>query len=676
MKNLNIKKISAYNFLAFGPDGVEINFQKLKNIVLIKGKNLDYLKDLKRFDKAKFRDSSNGSGKSSVQEIICYALYGKTIKNPKKISKDDVVNNLYKKNCKVEMFFDDYKILRTRSPDSLRLWKSEDGVWNKDTEITQGKQQDTQSKIDSIIGTNYDVFISTSIFTDDQANCFLESDLSSKRSIIENLLSLDIYRSRFEYSKNLLKDSKSKIKNYSSEYEILVDTKSNLDKRLSSAKSSEAGWKNSKEEELKRILKEIKIKISDLESLNNDKYQKNYEQAQNKIKTINESIDLINLEIESLQVSLSEIKEQSKLKEAALKKSQDKFNEVNTAANDKKNRLKQILDEISKLKKKNSEKKCSYCFSTIDPNNFIEIIKNLEEEQKALKSDLSNLEIDINKINLSDIKNDCEDFCKNIKKIEDKISKKNEVYKNLRQEYKELSLIKEPTTNTEKSVLEKEIEVLKSKAKDLKEEYLNNSPYIQVIKDIEVDILDVEKNINQKKSCIQEIEKDIPYLDFWVEAFGDTGIRKWVVDSIVPILNKKLTYLMSVLDNNRLNIEFDNELQEKIYKNIDGKEIIFKYHTLSAGQKRRLNLAVSQSFSHIMMNSIGSCPSLVFLDEVTTNIDPVGVLGIYNLICELSEDRQVFVTTHDPDLLEMLNGCDTLNFEMENGISVLKNILT
>ena len=133
---------------------------------------------------------------------------------------------------------------------------------------------------------------------------------------------------------------------------------------------------------------------------------------------------------------------------------------------------------------------------------------------------------------------------------------------------------------------------------------------------------------------------------------------------------------MSVLDNNRLNIEFDNELQEKIYKNIDGKEIIFKYHTLSAGQKRRLNLAVSQSFSHIMMNSIGSCPSLVFLDEVTTNIDPVGVLGIYNLICELSEDRQVFVTTHDPDLLEMLNGCDTLNFEMENGISVLKNILT
>lgn len=129
---------------------------------------------------------------------------------------------------------------------------------------------------------------------------------------------------------------------------------------------------------------------------------------------------------------------------------------------------------------------------------------------------------------------------------------------------------------------------------------------------------------------------------------------------------------MLVLDNNRLKIEFDNKLQERIYKIIDGNEIEFKYHTLSAGQKRRLNLAVSQSFAHIMINSVGSCPGLVFLDEVTTNIDPIGVLGIYNLICELAEDRQVFVTTHDVDLLDMLSGCDTLNFEMENGISRLE----
>ena len=62
----------------------------------------------------------------------------------------------------------------------------------------------------------------------------------------------------------------------------------------------------------------------------------------------------------------------------------------------------------------------------------------------------------------------------------------------------------------------------------------------------------------------------------------------------------------------------------------------------------------------------------MFLDEVTTNIDPIGVNNIYHMICELAEDRQIFITTHDNDLLSMLSGSDILNLRMENGISRLE----
>ena len=68
-----------------------------------------------------------------------------------------------------------------------------------------------------------------------------------------------------------------------------------------------------------------------------------------------------------------------------------------------------------------------------------------------------------------------------------------------------------------------------------------------------------------------------------------------------------------------------------------------------------------------MTLSHGVCPSLVFLDEVTTNIDQIGVQGIYNMICELSKEKKVFVTTHDADLLSLLYGCGTINLEMKNG---------
>jgi ABC-type multidrug transport system ATPase subunit len=99
--------------------------------------------------------------------------------------------------------------------------------------------------------------------------------------------------------------------------------------------------------------------------------------------------------------------------------------------------------------------------------------------------------------------------------------------------------------------------------------------------------------------------------------------------------------------------------------------IPYVYHAMSTGQRRRLNLAVSQSFAHVMSMSSGSIPSIVFLDEVSTNVDPLGVQGIYNMICELAEDKQVFVTTHDPDLLRMLQGTDVIKMVHEKGFTKL-----
>lgn len=669
MINLKIKSLKAYNFLAFGEDGVELNLEELGNIVLIKGKNLDYVKENKSDSKNK--ESSNGAGKSSIQEIMCYALYGKTIKNPKKISKDDVINNLLKKDCRVEIIFDDYKISRGRNPDFLRLWKSSEGKWTKENEITQGKSTDTQEKIESIIGINYEVFISTCVFSDDQSSNFLEADLANKRSIIENLLSLDVYRNRFEFSKNLLKENKLNIKQLSSEYDILENNKIILDKRLVSTKESEDSWINLKKNEVSKIIAEVKLKKEKLESLSQDKHQKNYENAKQRIEKINKEIDSITKEIDAFQSSFKDIEEKRSLLNKSLINKKDQIKEISRSLNEKNNLIEQNNIKINNLKNK-TNKKCEHCLSEINPDNFLDIIKNYEIQIKDYKKEVESLNIDLKKIDVSNLEKDTKKLDKEFNDLEKSISSKNSIYKSLREEHKKLALIKEPNTNTEKSVIEKEIEVLKIRAKELKSELLGSSPYEKVIKDLEKDISDSIEIIGKKKDSIKEIEKDIPYLEFWIDAFGDSGIRRWVVDSIIPMLNKKLKYLMMILDNNRLKIEFDNELRESIYKNIDDKDVKFKYHTLSAGQRRRLNLATNQSFAHIMIDSVGSCPSVVFLDEVTTNIDPIGVLGIFNLICELSEDRQVFVTTHDVDLLEMLSGCDVLNLEMKNGISKLE----
>jgi DNA repair exonuclease SbcCD ATPase subunit len=164
------------------------------------------------------------------------------------------------------------------------------------------------------------------------------------------------------------------------------------------------------------------------------------------------------------------------------------------------------------------------------------------------------------------------------------------------------------------------------------------------------------------------LEKELPYYEFWSVAFGDSGIRKFVIDGIIPALNAKIAYWMQFLIDGKIDLKFNNELEETIERNpSDGDP--FVYYGMSGGEKRRLNLAVSQAFAHVMMLSSGTCPNIVFLDEVTTNIDQIGVVGVYNMIVELAKDRQVFITTHDQNLLELLDGCDLINLEKRKGFT-------
>jgi len=249
--------------------------------------------------------------------------------------------------------------------------------------------------------------------------------------------------------------------------------------------------------------------------------------------------------------------------------------------------------------------------------------------------------------------------------------KVNDITNNLvstRREIGELSKIDKPVLGAEERILEDQIEELKKQAIGKKSEVDGPSPFVEILASAKDEAETKRVECKAKKKELEEAESDLPYYEFWVKAFGDAGIRRFVIDGIIPALNSKIAYWLQFLIDNKISLVFDNELEEIIERSPpDGDP--FVYNAMSGGERQRLNLTVSQAFSHVMMLSSGSSPSLVFLDEVTTNIDPIGVVGVYNMILELSKERQVFVTTHDQGLLAMLEGCETINLEKKDGFT-------
>lgn len=666
MKNLDFKYICAHNFLCFGPDGFELNFEKFENIVLIRGNNLD----IKEIDD---KVASNGVGKSSIPEIIVYTLFGKTIKHPKKISHRDVINNKVGKNLRTEVIWGDFRVVRTRKPDSLRIWQDENHEWKDESEITLGGIPATQKLIEEKIGLNYETFVNILIFTDNNAGSFLECDASDKRQIVENLLSLDKYRNFAEKAKDLKKDKKDSLKSLLFEYDTLLSQTEQLEKRADAAKFQEKQWKNQKKDEVIQLREKIKNFNESLSKTDKGSQLSLYLEAQKELEEINLNIDQEEKKQNQIEDALSSAKDKLNEKTRQKNSLQIKLDNVENTLEKFDGQVEDCEKEISRFEKSKGTK-CKFCFGEIAEDNYKNYIQEVNKKIFEIKKEISSSsttkkEIEENIEEVSGVIDKLNSAIISTKANYDKLLLK--ISKN-KKKVQELNKIEKPSSeDVSIKLIEEKINNLIDQISS-KEKELENSPFINIIETISKDLKTNSQQINNKKQEIEELEKDLPYYDFWVTAFGDSGIRKFVIDGIIPALNSRIAYWLQFLIDGKTKLEFNNELEEKIERNPpDGDP--FVYHAMSGGERRRLNLAVSQAFAYVMSLSSGVCPSLVFLDEVTTNIDPIGVIGVYNMIAELSKDRKVFITTHDQNLLDLLEGCELIKLEKSEGFTKIKN---
>lgn len=665
MRNLRFKYARAQNFLCFGEEGVEINFEQYRNIVCIKGKNLDV-------NNEDGSNASNGSGKSSIPEIIVYALYGKTIKKPKKLSHTNIINNKAEKPLTVELCWDDYRLVRTRNSDNkgtLRLWRSSEGKWNKKTEITEGGMPATQKEIERIVGLTYESFINIFIFSDDNTLPFLECDGPTKREIVENLLSLEKYRNYSQSAKDLLKALKDKIKELTKDYESLISYKEAAANRIIQIEKQEKDWYDARKKELDTILFEIRKRRDDLEKSKTGEALAAYQEAQEQIVALKARLPEFeaakaryNDTVAVCTTKLSVLEEKIARCADDFKKAETEYLKVAKIITDNK----KIIEDA----KNKSNKDCPYCGSFVDESKFSNIVENASQTvaSNAALFEEAKVSYDAVKSQHVGLVESKKIIDKGLIEARNRLMKVNSELSEIHCEISELSKKEKPNADISELLLAEQIELLKKQTEDKQEQLKGLTPFEGIKQNAFADLTNKIKECDDKKEDIKKAEKNVPYYEFWVKAFGDSGIRKYVIEGIIPTLNDRIEYWLQFLIDNKIKLTFDNELEETIDRfPFNGRPYI--YHGMSGGQRRRLNLTVAAAWSFISALNSGASLSLIFLDEVTMNMDVVGIQGIYRMICELAKEKQVFVIDHNEQLLQMLDGCDTIYLEMKDELS-------
>lgn len=210
MKRIKFQKVEFKNFLSYGNVWQTLQFNNGLNIIQ------GFIAETGK---------SNGSGKSSITELIPFALFGKTIKN---INKDKIVNWYNGKNCEVRLHFtvDDiqYKIIRGIKPNKFELWV--DGIERK----KPASVNDFQSEIESeVIGMDFKTFQNLIYFSPNNTISIINAGKPEKRKFLESLFDLSVYSKMLVEVNSKLTLNREKVLSIEGEKQSLLKEIDSLD---------------------------------------------------------------------------------------------------------------------------------------------------------------------------------------------------------------------------------------------------------------------------------------------------------------------------------------------------------------------------------------------------------------------------------------------------------------
>ena len=358
-----INKLTINNFLSFGPNNV-IDLTN-KGVTAIRGDNRD-------------TGSSNGSGKSSIACAVLWTLFGDTVRKLKSV--DDVINDQFGNNCFCSLEIENITVTRYRKHstfgNSLKLYV--DGV-----DKTCSDQKVTQKQINHLLNIEFNSFLSSIILTPDNKLNFLDDkNASFRRSIIEFILGIDLYKDYLFETKDCIKS--------------IENNKQNLNAITESYKSQIQQYKKK------------------LEELNARRQQ--FEDSRNKdIEELNKKLNILKQIDVNKQIKIHDYIKKAKELLIELNSKLLSFNKENMMKNAE---IGDLLKDYEKYKNL-TVKACGYCGSILDESKIRNIIDPISAKIERVKKS-----IEENKQKILELKNQYESIEKDMQRFKPELDEK------------------------------------------------------------------------------------------------------------------------------------------------------------------------------------------------------------------------------------------------------------
>jgi DNA repair exonuclease SbcCD ATPase subunit len=621
---MNITKVIVQNFLTL--QRAEIDLAD-RGLLLIQGDNKDDTSA-----------DSNGAGKSSIADAICWAIYGVTARG---VSTDAVVNKKSKKDCSVEIRLkdgaDEYRIIRYRKDATYKnqtlVQKKSPNPGEIPLDLHKGTERETQEVIDKLVGCSLEVF-QAAVYAGQEKMPDLPSMTDKQlKLMIEEAAGVEVLARAHVKAREKLNEATRKEAEIRAKVTNAQDLCKSLEEDLKNAIEQVAEFEDERKPQAKKLLAGVmpiqgnldalRDKIADELALDRGKELLDIATRFASVKHEREELDRLNAVVTVKQKAFATAEAVARLAK------QSHTNAVEA--------LRTISDKVGQP--------CGECGKAYCEHD-IEAVKKLREY------DLESATAELRKAaaTLKTAKDETQaasDAATAYRATMTDVTEMAARQKVLQDEVAQIEKMKKEAT-----AMEVEIERIKTAAKL---ELTKPNPYTMVKETTESRLKSVAATQATLEATLKEAEKEVALADSVVKVFGPSGVRAHILDTVTPYLNDRTSHYLSALADgnnkavwNTLTKSAKGELKEKFSIEVVNDKGAESFEGLSGGEKRKVRLACAMALQDMVASRATKPINIFVADEVDHALDESGLERLMTVLNDKAKERgTVLVISHN-----------------------------
>ena len=665
-----IKDIIGSNFLSY-QDQFHLHISQGQLNVVIGRSTSDYA-------------DSNGTGKTSLLKALLWGLYGKF---PGMEDADSVVNTKAKKNTEVRVHFEKngtaYVVQRYRKH---KEYKNEVFCW-EGTHQHAGDNKTVQAKIVEVIGMDYDVFLSTLVFTGEREDEFAGGTDKEQKQVLNALLPLHFEKAYDHAAMEVAKATKA-VETATTRIAVLEGQLPQFDTQTQQAQQQAQQWQTnhaanirSTQEAITSVqdqLKGVEEQLAGFEQ-NEAQWQRVFSEIRNGSPALTtEREDLFKAKRtkdSELQAHLNALTRQGDIRQVVAREQE----QVTARQNDLNQQIKALTSATAQT--------CPTCGQTVQGDALQRTLDALQQQVTASQEAFQKFHWEkageIEQLNDS-VLVEPEAKQQEIDDVNKRLAEIDAIFQGMAaEEAKHQQAYAQHKTahdslRTQTENKRRDLAVNQKHLSDLQTQTVN--PYTGQVQQIAEQRKKAEEELTGTRQARADAEVGVRRWTAVKTMFsgGKGGLHHFVFEQVLPEMTAMSQMFLNFFSANTLKVGFESH-KKKGKKTIEGffvkaeRGSVSGFGNLSRGEQRRINVAISLTL-FLMASKHVFNPGILFLDEVADSLDQTGKQSIIELLehfCSQYDTAAVLLTNERELIAHVHSGYECV---MADGVSTLAPI--